>query len=248
MMMAVAVAKKDNKKINDQTNSNKALADWRTERDDREQQEKADAARLLLLTPEDRERLLVAKDEAHERLRALAYSQIPDRIADKTTKDGSPFYRPWKPIRRDPITGARLDSGNNYAGEDNALVFVRDPVYDPQAPRFLTFEELKKLWGAAPASRLTEMPLCVWFGADLVFHEWDKSKIAREARGEPVGNPKTDPKPYDSEGKPNPDYVFTNRKGCFTAHWPRHNGANYPAYCAFLADLSRTPPLLRNFF
>jgi hypothetical protein len=234
-----------------------ATQQYRSDRERDDKEAAAAAAALAALTPEQRQARIIAEDAAFERLRAG--TRI--RNARRTDKYGQPYYRAWIPIRRDPVTGARLpeeDGRSNYAGEDRAVVFVTDGQ-GIEAPLYLTFEDLKKRYGGSDG-RLREMPIAIKFGSDFVFYEFSKSIEAREARGEIIthrdgGDEEDDHDDVEAvEGALGHDnnnddqnnkkrkrkggaYALPKRKGRFALRWPLH-GADYEGYCAYMAELN----------
>jgi hypothetical protein len=180
-------------------------------------------------TPEEREREEEEADALHERLRReTPFAPHYERRVQVT--NGAPYYRVMPRLSAEH---PRLEA-NEGLDDDHSLVFVVDAdEYEP--PTYYSFKDIKRRTIGRP---LTELPFTCRFGADLVFHETEKSKVRRaELYGmhELRRTFRDPPTPEDLQKKKVPDggHLAVRREGIFVSRWPLR-GADHEGHARFL--------------
>jgi hypothetical protein len=87
--------------------------------------------------------------------------------------NGAPYYRV---MPRLSAGHPRLEDAEGL-DDDNSLVYVVD-AHEYEPPTYYSFKDIKK---RSIGWRLTELPFTCPFGADLIFHETEKSKVEHAA-------------------------------------------------------------------
>ncbi len=117
--------------------------------------------------------------------------------------------------------------------DDHSLVFVVDAdEYEP--PTYYSFKDIKR---RTIGRALTELPFTCRFGADLVFHETEKSRVERaKLYGmDELQRTFRDPATPDDKKKAEVPggHLTVKRKGIFVSRWPLR-GANREGHSRFL--------------
>jgi hypothetical protein len=199
-------------------------AERRREKAEQAKEEEEDERR----TPEERERDEEEADALHERLRReTPFASHHERRLQVT--NGAQYYRVMPRLSAEH---PRLEEDEGL-DDDHSLVFVVDADrYEP--PTYHSFKDIRRRTIGSP---LTELPFTCRFGADLVFHETEKSKVRRaklygmhELRST-FDDPQT---PDDKKKAEMPGgHLAVRREGIFVSRWPLR-GANREGHARFL--------------